>query len=480
VADVEKPLSEIVEPQSATELGHVHLLGIGGVGVSAVARLFLAEGHTVSGTDAKDVPVLKELAAAGASVHVGFDASHVDGADTVVLSSVIKDGNVELERARSLGLRILHRSQALAALMVGRLGITVAGTHGKTTTSSMIAVMLSAAGQDPTFAIGAAIPELGTNAALGTGPAFVAEADESDGSFLNYRPRIAVITNVEADHLDHYGTEAAVHAAFDRYADLLPQGGLLVACADDEGAAAAAADLRGSRPDVRVLTYGFSPDADVRLAAADHSGVASTAVLGDDAGEHRLRLAVPGDHNLLNAAAAYIVGRDLGVDADAALSGLESFRGAARRFELRGEVDGIRVYDDYAHHPTEVQAALKAARDVAGRGRVHVLFQPHLFSRTQAFHAEFGAALAAADTVHVLPIYAAREEPIPGVDSSLVAVAAGSGAEVVSAEAAADVVAAQARPGDVIMTIGAGDVTQQGPLLLSALQRARTGGPGAV
>jgi hypothetical protein len=206
VADVEKPLSEIVEPQSATELGHVHLLGIGGVGVSAVARLFLAEGHTVSGTDAKDVPVLKELAAAGASVHVGFDASHVDGADTVVLSSVIKDGNVELERARSLGLRILHRSQALAALMVGRLGITVAGTHGKTTTSSMIAVMLSAAGQDPTFAIGAAIPELGTNAALGTGSAFVAEADESDGSFLNYRPRIAVITNVEADHLDHYGT----------------------------------------------------------------------------------------------------------------------------------------------------------------------------------------------------------------------------------------------------------------------------------
>jgi UDP-N-acetylmuramate--alanine ligase len=333
----------------------------------------------------------------------------------------------------------------------------------------MIAVMLSEAGEEPTFAIGAPIPELGTNAALGEGRAFVAEADESDGSFLNYRPSIALITNVEADHLDHYGTEAAVHEAFDLYADLLPARGLLVACADDPGAAAAAVRLRGARPDVRVRTYGFSDTADVRLSAADHTGVSSTATLTDEDGDHQVRLGVPGDHNLLNAAAAYIVGRDLGLGARAALDALASFRGASRRFDLQGEVAGIRVYDDYAHHPTEVRAALKAARDVAGDARVHVLFQPHLFSRTQAFHREFGEALASADTVHLLPVYAAREEPIPGVDSGIVAAWAGEGATVVSAEDAARAVAAGARPGDVVMTVGAGDVTRQGPLILEAL-----------
>lgn len=465
------------EPAAVDELGHVHLLGIAGVGMSAVARLFLAEGLKVSGTDAKDLPVLKELEAAGASVFVGFDAGHVADADTVVVSSVIKPDNVELRRAQELGLRILHRSQALSALMTGRLGITVAGTHGKTTTSSMIAVMLSAAGQEPTFAIGAPIPDLGTNAALGSGQAFVAEADESDGSFLNYRPKIVVITNVEADHLDHYGTEAAVHEAFDLYADLLPARGLLVACADDAGASAAAARLREARPDVRVRTYGFSASADVRLSAADHTGLSSTATLRDEDGEHTLSLAVPGDHNLLDAAAAYIVGRDLGLDAQAALDGLAGFRGAARRFELRGQHDGVRVYDDYAHHPTEVRAALKAARDVAGDARVHVLFQPHLFTRTQAFHREFGEALATADTVHLLPIYPAREEPIPGVDSQLVARSAGPHATVVPAESAAAAVAAGARPGDVIMTIGAGDVTHQGTLILAALMAAE--GPGS-
>ncbi|WP_291278794.1 UDP-N-acetylmuramate--L-alanine ligase [Galactobacter sp.] len=457
------------EPVAVETLGHVHLLGIAGVGMSAVARLLLAEGLSVSGTDAKDLPVLKELEAAGATTYVGFDAAQVTGADTLVVSSVIKPDNVELARAKQLGLSILHRSQALAALMTGRLGITVAGTHGKTTTSSMIAVMLSAAGEEPTFAIGAPIPELGTNAALGSGQAFVAEADESDGSFLNYRPQIAVITNVEADHLDHYGTEAAVHEAFDLYADLLPARGLLVACADDAGAAAAAERLRSARPDVRVRTYGFTDAADVRLSGADHTGLSSTATVHDGTESHFLKLSVPGDHNLLDAAAAYIVGLDLGLTAHAALAGLAEFRGAARRFELRGQQDGIRVYDDYAHHPTEVRAALKAARDVAGDARVHVLFQPHLFSRTQAFHREFGEALATADTVHLLPIYPAREEPIPGVDSELVARSAGEHASVVPAESAAEAVVAEARPGDVIMTIGAGDVTQQGAQMLRAL-----------
>lgn len=453
------------------DLGHVHLLGIGGVGVSAVARLLLASGLTVSGTDAKDVPVLAELRAAGAEIHVGFDPAHVESADTLVISSVIREDNVELRRARELGLPVLHRSQGLAALMHGRLGVTVAGTHGKTTTSSMIAVMLQHAGASPTYAIGAAIPELGNNAGLGHGDVFVAEADESDGSFLNYSPSIAVITNVEADHLDHYGTEEAVHQAFDRYADLLPARGLLVACADDAGAARAAATLAAARADVRVLTYGFSEDADVRVSDADHTGSTATAVLHDRDGEHPVRLAVPGDHNLLDAAAAYTVGRDLGLDARAALEGLASFRGAARRFELRGEAAGVRVYDDYAHHPTEVRAALKAGQDVAGDARLHVLFQPHLYSRTQAFAEDFGRALAEADSVHLLPIYAAREEPIEGVDSQLVARFVGPGARVVGPEEAAEAVAGQAHAGDVIMTIGAGDVTAQGPALLAALER---------
>ncbi|WP_394159631.1 UDP-N-acetylmuramate--L-alanine ligase [Galactobacter valiniphilus] len=455
---------------STQSLGHVHLLGIAGVGVSAVARLLLADGLSVSGTDAKDLPVLRELEAAGARVHVGFDAAHIEGADTLVLSSVIKDGNPELEAARAKGLTILHRSEALAALMEGRTGITVAGTHGKTTTSSMIALMLREAGADPTFAIGAALPQLGTNAELGSGPAFVAEADESDGSFLNYRPRIAVVTNVEADHLDHYGTAEAVHAAFDEYASLLPQDGLLVACGDDDGAAATARGRLAAEPGSRVVTYGFGEGSTYRLSAASHSGLGSTAQLtGPDGAARTLTLRVPGDHNLLNAAAAYAVGLELGLDPEAALTGLAAFAGAARRFEFRGEAAGVRVYDDYAHHPTEVAAALRAARDVAGEGRVHVLFQPHLFSRTRDFAREFGEALSAADRVWMLPIYPAREEPLPGVTSELVAQSVSAPHAVVQADAAAAAVAAEAAPGDVIMTVGAGDVTAQGPLIVAAL-----------
>lgn len=452
------------------DLGRVHLLGIGGVGVSAVARLLVASGLTVSGTDAKDLPVLGELRAAGATVYVGFDAAHVAEADSLVVSSVIKEDNEELAEARRRGLPVYHRSEALAALMRGRIGVTVAGTHGKTTTSSMIAIMLRHAGLAPSFAIGAAVPAIGTNAELGEGEAFVAEADESDGSFLNYTPSIAVVTNVEADHLDHYGTEAAVHEAFDRYADLVPATGLLVACTDDAGAAATAANLAAHRADVRIVGYGFHEGAQVRLSRADHSGLHSTATLRDtDGSEHRLMLNVPGDHNLLNAAAAFAVGRALGLDAAAALAGLASFSGAARRFEFRGYAGEVRVYDDYAHHPTEVLVALRAARAVVGEGHVHVLFQPHLFTRTRDFADEFAQALSLADTVHLLPIYPAREEPIPGVDSDLVAEHITVPHAVVQAEQAAAAVAAVARPGDVVMTIGAGDVTAQGAPLLAVL-----------
>ena len=455
---------------STQDLGHVHLLGIAGVGVSAVARLLLAEGLTVSGTDAKDLPVLDELRDAGATVYVGFEAAHAEGADTLVCSSVIREDNPELAAARANGARVLHRSEALAALMTGRVGVTVAGTHGKTTTSSMIALMLRHAGAEPTFAIGAPIPQLGTNAELGAGPAFVAEADESDGSFLNYTPTIAVVPNVEADHLDHYGTAEKVHAAFDDYAQLLPDDGLLIACADDAGSAATAANYLASRQEARVVSYGFGEGSTVRLSRADHSGLASTATVSLPGGESaQLRLQVPGNHNLLNAAAALAVGLELGLSAQAALDGLAAFGGAARRFDFRGSEGGVRVYDDYAHHPTEVTAALLAARDVAGEGKVHVLFQPHLFSRTRDFAAEFGEALSLADTVSLLPIYPAREEPIEGVSSELVAASVTAPHAVVQAADAAGFLAAKVAPGDVVMTVGAGDVTAQGALILEAI-----------
>ncbi|MBG6085634.1 UDP-N-acetylmuramate--L-alanine ligase [Zhihengliuella flava] len=470
--------------QPLQDLGRVHFLGLGGVGVSAVARLMQARGQQISGTDAKDLPVLRELAAAGARVHVGYAAENLGDVDTVVTSSIIKPGNPEYDAAVSRGLRLLHRSEALAETMRGHRVVTVAGTHGKTTTTSLIAVMLREAGVSPSFAIGANVGGLGVNAELGTGGIFVAEADESDGSFLNYSPDIAVVTNVEADHLDHYGTAEAVHQAFTDFASLLPDGGLLIACADDDGAAALAARVRSEAQRVRVVTYGFSAGADWRLRHPQADGLRYRATLErtseEDsalaAGPFTLDLAVPGDHNLLNAAAAFAVGHEVGLTPVQALAGLAAFRGAARRFEYRGEANGVRVYDDYAHHPTEVSAALRAGRAVAGERRLHVLFQPHLFTRTQAFHAEFASALSLADSAWILDIYPAREEPLESVTSALITDALTTAGGPVSAAEAAATLASTARSGDVIMTIGAGDVTSYGGAILEELGgRADTG-----
>ncbi|MFB0833373.1 UDP-N-acetylmuramate--L-alanine ligase [Arthrobacter halodurans] len=458
------------QKHSLPELGRVHLLGIGGVGVSAVARIMLARGVQVSGTDAKDLPVLRELAQLGARVHVGYDAGNLGDVDTVVISSVVKDGNPEYDEARRRGLRILHRSEGLAAAMDGDLVVAVAGTHGKTTTTSLIAVMLRHAGLSPSFAIGANVAGLGVNAELGEGRIFVAEADESDASFLNYRPDVAVVTNIEADHLDHYGTAEAVHESFHRFAGLLPEDGLLVCCADDPGSHALATRMRRERPDLRVQTYGFSDAADRRLVDASADGLRYGCDLEWGSGEEgSLDLAVPGDHNLLNAAAAFAVGLDCGLEPGEATRGLAAFSGAARRFELRGEAGGVRVYDDYAHHPTEVLAALRAARAVAGEGRVHVLFQPHLFSRTREFWRAFADALSLADTALVLDIYPAREEPLPGVTSALVADALNTAGGLATAAGAPERLAGIARPGDLVMTVGAGDVTEAGPAILAAL-----------
>lgn len=451
--------------RSQASLGRVHFIGIGGVGMSAVARIMVARGLPVSGSDAKDLPVMADLAAAGARIAVGYAAANLGQAQTVVAGSAIRADNPELEAARAAGLPVLHRSEALAATMADDQVVTVAGTHGKSTTTSMITVLLQGVGMDPSFAIGANVPALGVNAAHGTSKVFIAEADESDGSFLNYRPQIAVVTNVEPDHLDHYGTAEAVYEAFDRFTALLPPDGVLVACADDDGALALSRRTL-ERGNTRVVLYGTSDNAGLKL----HDGGPGNVWLSTPSGRFALELQVPGRHNALNAAAAFAVALELGVEPAAAAGALASFSGASRRFELKGEVRGVRVYDDYAHHPTEVRAALAAARSVAGKHKVHVLFQPHLFSRTREFAQEFAEALNSADTALVLDIYAAREDPIPGVSSQLIADHLGSGGRLVEAGAAAvAALLAAAGPGDIVLTAGAGDVTAYGPLIVEAL-----------
>jgi len=471
---------EPYEAPTLAELGRVHFVGIGGAGMSAIARIMLGQGVPVSGSDAKASAGVNELAALGAVVHLGHAAHNVAAADTLVVSTAIRADNPELVAAQQGGLRILHRSQALAAAMSTDVVVAVAGTHGKTTTTSMITVMLHGSGVDASFAVGGTVQSLGVNAAHGHAGVFVAEADESDASFLNYRPKIAVVTNLEADHLDHYGTAEAVFAAFEAFVSLLPADGVLVACADDAGSAELARKARGAGK--RVVTYGFDPDADIRLVAVAGDGLRSeTTVLlpADLAGAGAaagtvgkpLHLQVPGAHNISNAAAAVAVALELGVDADAALAALGTFNGAARRFEAKGEVRGVRVFDDYAHHPTEVTAALKAARTVAGGHKVHVLFQPHLFSRTREFAAEFAHALDLADTVAVLDIYPAREDPIPGVTSTLITAQLQAPTGYAPDPAAAvSALASAASAGDIILTVGAGDVTDYGAALLAALK----------
>lgn len=456
------------------ELGRVHVLAVGGAGMSAVARLLAAAGVPVSGADRADSDVVRALSAEGVRTWVGHDPSHLDGVDTVVVSSAIRDDNVELVEARRRGLTVLHRSQALASLAAGRRCVAIAGANGKTTTSSMLATALMAAGADPSYAIGGELLATGTNAGLGRGRAFVAEADESDGSFLVYRPEVAVVTNVQPDHLDFYGTFEAVEAAYAAFARTIRPGGLLVACADDPGSARLAARARGEG--LAVLTYGQADDADVRVASLSLDGLACAAdLLSPGEPPRRLELGVPGLHNVLNATAAYVAAtRGLGVAPEAVLAGLAQFRGTRRRFEAKGEARGVRVVDDYAHNPGKVAAVVGTAARLARPGRLVVAFQPHLYSRTRDFAEEFGAALAAADVVLVTDVYAAREDPLPGVSGDLVADAARrrGAAQVVYVPVLAQVDAELERlteSGDLVVTVGAGDITEVGPRLLARL-----------
>src|SRR5215204_1159998 len=438
----------------------VHLVGVGGAGMSGLARLLLAAGHRVTGSDRSESATLEALRALGAEVWAGHDGARMGRPDLVVASTAIRATNPELVAARILDIPVLGRAQLLALLMAGKDGIAVAGTHGKTTTTGMVVAILEAAGLDPSFAVGGDFKSSGSNAAAGSGPHFVAEADESDGSFLELAPTVAVVTNVEADHLDHWGDLAAVTAAFRSFVGRLPPDGTAVLCADDPGAL----DLAGAAR-CRVVTYGFAAGAEVRgeLLAIDGRG-ASFAVLagGEPLGE--VALVVPGRHNVANALGAIAAAMAAGAPFGAAAPALAGFTGAARRFHLRAEVGGVTVVDDYAHHPTEVAASLAAAR-LGGAKRLVAVFQPHLYSRTRLFAAEFGRALAAADLVVVTDVYAAREDPEPGIDGALVAGAARHARADLDCvyepdrSALATRVATLVQPGDLVLTLGAGDIT---------------------
>ncbi|MCD9197551.1 UDP-N-acetylmuramate--L-alanine ligase [Aeromicrobium wangtongii] len=457
---------------SATELGHVFFVGIGGAGLSAIARLMAQQGIPVSGSDAHESAVLAALRAEGITCHVGHDAEHLAGVDTVIASTAVRDDNPEIVEAQRRGLRLWPRSAGLRSVMQGRRTIAVAGTHGKTTTTAMLTCALIAAGAEPSFAIGAEVASLGANARLGASDLLVAEADESDGAFLVYEPEGAVVTNVDADHLDNYGTVEAYEAAFDEFVGRV--GRFLVLSADDPrtGDLAALARDRG----LEVLTAGFGEDADLRglhLAVEGTTTTFDVALRGVDLG--RVELAVPGAHYALDALLALGAGLLLDQNVDLLIAGLGAYTGANRRMQLLGEAGGVRVYDSYAHHPTEIRADLAAARAVAGPDRLVVAYQPHLVSRTRTYGVQMGQALSAADRVVVADIYLAREDADPAVTSALVADAVTGPEATLGGPVAglADVLVPELRPGDLLLTLGAGDITTVGPAVLEVLGGGR-------
>ncbi|MFI8930186.1 UDP-N-acetylmuramate--L-alanine ligase [Streptomyces sp. NPDC053474] len=451
-----------------------HFIGIGGAGMSGIAKILAQRGARVAGSDARDSATAAALRELGVTVHVGHAAEHLaDDASCVVVSSAIRADNPELARAAELGIPVVHRSDALAALMDGLRPLAVAGTHGKTTTTSMLAVSLSALGLHPSYAIGGDLDAPGSNADHGTGEIFVAEADESDRSFHKYAPEVAIVLNVELDHHANYASMDEIYESFETFADKIVPGGTLVVAADHDGARELTRRLakRGTGP--RIVTYGESADADVRITDVTPQGLKSEVTVVLDGTELRFAVSVPGRHYAHNAVAALAAGVALGVPAAELAPALAAYTGVKRRLQLKGEARGVQVVDSYAHHPTEMTADLEAMRGAAADARLLVLFQPHLFSRTQELGREMGAALALADASVVLDIYPAREDPIPGVTSALIIDAAtAAGADVRAArdkESAPELIAGMARPGDLVLTMGAGDVTDLGPRILDHL-----------
>jgi UDP-N-acetylmuramate--alanine ligase len=467
-----------IELPKLDELGAVHFIAIGGSGMNGIASMMLAHGVEVSGSDRQDSKYLRALEAQGARVYVGHRAEQLGNADTVVASSAIRDNNPELAEARRRGLRVLHRSAALGSLMLGRRGIAVAGTHGKTTTTAMIAHVLSGCGFDPSFVIGGALTGTATGGHLGGGDTMVIEADESDGSFLQYPHEIAVVTNIDPDHLSNWGSAENYADGFLRFATA-DSVRLLVTSADDPGAVALAKRVRqragSGLPSPAVMTFGTSTYADVQIAGVRLAGTGSRFELRWNGHVRPVALSVPGHYNVLNAAAAYAVAVWLGSDEADAGRELAKYRGTYRRFQLIGAPNNIRVYDDYAHHPTEVLNTLTAARTGVGDGRVVVCFQPHLYTRTRDFWRELAHALEEADEAIVMDVCGDREDPIPGIDGAMVANAIAPGTAHVTYEpvwdAAAPTVARIARPGDLVITVGCGDVTKVAPKIVAEIQR---------
>jgi UDP-N-acetylmuramate--alanine ligase len=446
-----------------------HLIGMGGAGMSGIARLLMARGIEVAGSDLKASRALSGLGEAGATVFVGHRAEHVGSPDAVVVSAAIPESNVELREARRRDLPVLSRAEVLAALMRGKRSVAVAGTHGKTTTTSMITVMLSRLGLDPSFVIGGDLNEIGSGAGHGDGEFFVAEADESDGSFLLYHPEVAVVTSIDEDHLDFYSGREEIEAAFGAFAR---QAGSVVAWWDDPGVRRALAGI-----EVPLIRYGLAEGVDLSVSGEELRGDGTSATVRFDGSSAALGLGIPGRHNLLNALAALGVAAVLGLPLEEAGLALGSFMGVRRRFELRGEAKGVAFVDDYAHNPAKVTAALEAAR-LRAPGRLVAVFQPHRYTRTQAMWRPLGESLLGADVVVVTDVYGAGEPPIPGVTGKLLvdAVAEASpGKRVVYVPRRAEVarfLEGEVRSGDLVVTLGAGDVTMVGEATLERLRGA--------
>jgi UDP-N-acetylmuramate--alanine ligase len=468
---------------------HAHFIGIGGIGMSGIAEIMLNLGIKVSGSDLKRSAVTDRLAQLGATIYEGHNAANVAGATVVVTSSAVNAKNPEVIEAQARKIPVIQRAEMLAELMRLKYGIAIAGMHGKTTTTSMVAAVLSAGGLDPTVVVGGRVDALGSNARLGTTQYLVAEADESDRSFLKLSPILAVVTNLDREHMDCYHDMADVERAFVEFIDRVPFYGAVTACIDN-------ALLKGILPRVRrrVFTYGVAAEADFRLEILDagrapdsESGPGTELGTGQGSSFSRFQvhtaagplgpfeLHVPGRHNVLNATAAVAIARQLEVPPAKIAEGLKHFRGVDRRFQRRGAARGVTVVDDYGHHPTEIRATLEAARasmPMLGRGKIHVIFQPHRFSRTLDLLDEFSGAFKDADTVVVLPIYAASEEPIAGVTAERLAELIQGPRVAFEPDFAAAVAAvtASTQPGDLILTLGAGSVSQLAPQILAALE----------
>jgi UDP-N-acetylmuramate--alanine ligase len=459
-----KPESTVSAPET---LGNVHFVGIGGSGMSGIARLFVDAGLTVTGSDIRESHAVSQMRELGIPVGIGHDAANVGEADTLVVTGALWENNPEYVLARKRNLPILHRSRALEWLTRGHRLISVAGAHGKTTSTGLLVTGLREMGEDPNFVNGGVIQSYGLSADSGSGDLFVVEADESDGSFLLYSTAVALITNVDPDHLDHYGSREAFDQAFVDFANAATE--LVVISSDDPGAVAVTARISGTR----VMTFGESPSADVRLSVIDTSGGPVRIVIEYAGSPYEATLLVPGHHNALNAAGAFAAMVGVGLEPAASLAGIARFGGTERRFELHETVREVSVFDDYAHHHTEVNAVLRAARTMVGSGRVIAVHQPHLFSRTQLFAAEFAHTLENdADLTVILDVYGAREDPVEGVTGALVANHFVDSSKVVFISdwhEAAQAVAALARPGDFVITLGCGDVYRIIPQILEAL-----------